>query len=202
MYKFFLFATFIATVWIPPLTFANHPFSARRRVNCSGRPPLDPAEDTLCGNTNTTQLECYRQRTRCNSMDRIDHWTSVCLFVVPTKRAEIAADFMENYKHYNCYVKGNFGKANCTSRTKPHLHFVSVCNFTYYYCRADPLACQMDFPMELEGNQPGAYLAGGGHWAMLPPLLILHFSEIRKNDCKGVKYAKLLMVFVVYAFSF
>ena len=123
-------------------------FNFVTNAECPNRNRLHPANDTLCGVTNTTVLKCHASRVRCQGRG---HWTSVCLFL-PSENPRLERDFLENYRSYRCVVTSDFVHANCSSTVNSRLNFIAACNYTFYFCRSDTISCLENFARELEGK--------------------------------------------------
>ena len=132
------------------LLLAEINYGLTSNTQCSTQ-PLDIIDDTLCGNTSQTVLKCHAQRVGGCRHDG-SHWTSVCLFR-PDENYRSERDFLDNHSNYNCFVKGDFGAANCSSKLNPRSTFTAACNYTFYFCELrDPSVCLRRFSSELEGN--------------------------------------------------
>ena len=121
--------------------------STTANLNCTR--PLT-SNDTLCGFTNTSVLECHAKRVQCPIND-IGSWISVCLFL-PMGSKKIQQNFISNHDRYNCNVMGNFGSVNCTLQNDSTFTFESACNYTFYFCKKKKDICLNRFSRELEGN--------------------------------------------------
>jgi len=124
-------------------------FSFIISTECPNQNQLHQMNDTLCGVTNITVLKCHERRVHCESDG---HWTSVCLFI-PSEDTGLKQDFLANYRSsYNCEVTKDFVHANCTSKMNSKLNFLAACNYTFYFCKNNPIFCLENFARELEGN--------------------------------------------------